>query len=52
MAAFGGTAPMVAVYTLQHTHDDLSGAYYLMAAALVSFVVILGLRETSRAPLM
>jgi MHS family proline/betaine transporter-like MFS transporter len=52
MAVFGGTAPMVAVYTLQHTHDDLSGAYYLMAAALVSLVVILGLRETSRVPLV
>lgn len=51
MAVFGGTAPMVAVYTLQHTHDDLSAAYYLMAAALVSLVVILGWRETLRAPL-
>lgn len=51
MAVFGGTAPMVAVYTFQHTHDDLSAAYYLMAAALVSLVVILGWRETVRAPL-
>jgi MHS family proline/betaine transporter-like MFS transporter len=51
MAAFGGTAPMVAVYTFQHTHDDLSAAYYLMAAALVSLLVFLGLRETVKAPL-
>ena len=51
MAVFGGTAPMVAVYTFEHTHDDLSAAYYLMAAALVSLTVFLGLRETVKAPL-
>jgi MHS family proline/betaine transporter-like MFS transporter len=51
MAVFGGTAPMVAVYTLRHTHDDLSAAYYIMAAALVSLLVILGMRETANAPL-
>ena len=51
MAVFGGTAPMVAVYTFQHTHDDLSAAYYLMAAALVSLTVFMGLRETLKAPL-
>jgi MHS family proline/betaine transporter-like MFS transporter len=51
MAVFGGTAPMVAVYTLRHTHDDLSAAYYIMAAAFVSLLVILGMRETANAPL-
>ena len=51
MAVFGGTAPMVAVYTFQHTLDDLSAAYYLMAAAFVSLLVVLGLRETLKVPL-
>jgi MHS family proline/betaine transporter-like MFS transporter len=42
----GGLTPMVAVYTITRSHDDLSPAFLLMAAAAVSFVVIMGLRET------
>ncbi len=42
----GGLTPMVAVYTINRSHDDLSPAFLLMAAAAVSFVVIAGLRET------
>jgi hypothetical protein len=39
---------MIAVYTIQHTRNDLSAAFYLMAAAAVSFFVIVGPRETSK----
>jgi MHS family proline/betaine transporter-like MFS transporter len=46
MAILGGLAPMVAVYTIKRSQDDLSPAFLLMAAAAVSFVVIIGLRET------
>jgi MHS family proline/betaine transporter-like MFS transporter len=42
----GGLTPMVAVYTITRSHDDLSPAFLLMAAGAVSFVVIAGLRET------
>ena len=42
----GGLTPMVAIYTINRSHDDLSPAFLLMAAAAVSFVVITGLRET------
>ena len=42
----GGLTPMVAVYTINRSHDDLSPAFLLMAAAAVSSVVIAGLRET------
>jgi len=42
----GGLTPMVAVYTINRSHDDLSPAFLLMASAAVSFVVIAGLRET------
>jgi MHS family proline/betaine transporter-like MFS transporter len=42
----GGLTPMVAIYTVKRSHDDLSPAFLLMAAAAISFVVIMGLRET------
>ena len=46
MAVLGGLTPMVAVYTIQRSQYDLSPAFLLMAAAAVSFLVIVGLRET------
>jgi MHS family proline/betaine transporter-like MFS transporter len=46
MAVLGGMTPMVAVYTIQRSQYDLSPAFLLMAAAAVSFVTIVGLRET------
>ena len=42
----GGLTPMVAVYTINRSHDDRSPAFLLMAAAAVSSIVIAGLRET------
>ena len=44
----GGTTPMVAAYLIQRTHYDLVPAFYLMAAAALSFVVVLTQRETAR----
>ena len=44
----GGLTPMVAIYTINRSHDDLSHAFLLMAAAAVSFAVITGLHETYR----
>src|SRR6516165_7822200 len=46
MAILGGLTPMVAVYTIKRSHYDLSPAFLLIAAAAVSFAVIIGLRET------
>jgi MHS family proline/betaine transporter-like MFS transporter len=46
MAVLGGMTPMVAVYTIHRSQYDLSPAFLLMAAAAVSFVVVVGLRET------
>jgi MHS family proline/betaine transporter-like MFS transporter len=47
----GGTAPMVATYLIERTHDDLSPAFYLMGAAAVSLAVAVTLRETAHEPL-
>jgi len=45
---FGGTAPMIATWLLAETRDNLSPAYYVMAAAFVSLTAVLWLPETSR----
>jgi MFS transporter, MHS family, proline/betaine transporter len=47
----GGLTPLVAIYTIQRSGDDLSPAFLLMAAAAISFVVIAGLRESYKLPL-
>jgi len=39
----GGTAPLAATWLMERTHDDLSPAFYVMAAALVSGVAVLTL---------
>ena len=51
MAILGGLTPMIAVYTIQRSQYDLSPAFLLMAAALVSFIVVIRLRETYSLPL-
>jgi MFS transporter, MHS family, proline/betaine transporter len=51
MAVLGGLTPVVAVYTISRSHYDLSPAFLLMAAAAVSFVIVVGLRETYKMPL-
>ncbi len=40
MAVFGGTTPLVATYLVARTGDDFMPAYYLIAATLISFIVI------------
>ena len=44
-AIFGGTTPMVCVWLIQKEHSDLSFAWYIMAAAAISLVVVLFIRE-------
>jgi MHS family proline/betaine transporter-like MFS transporter len=51
LALFGGTTPLIAVYLVRRTHNDLSPAFYVMAAAAISFAVIWHSRETAEAPL-
>jgi MHS family proline/betaine transporter-like MFS transporter len=47
-ALFGGTTPMVAAYLIKHTHDDLSIAFLLMGAGLLSLIALLVHPETAR----
>jgi MHS family proline/betaine transporter-like MFS transporter len=47
MAVFGGTTPIVATYLVTRTGDDYAPVYYVMAATLVSLLVILRLPKTA-----
>jgi len=51
VAVFGGFAPFIATWLIKVTGNNLSPAYYLMAAAVVTFVVVLRIRETAFSPL-
>ena len=51
MAVLGGLTPMVAVYTVKRSQYDLSPAFLLMGAAVISLLVVIGLRETYKLPL-
>jgi MFS transporter, MHS family, proline/betaine transporter len=51
VAIFGGFAPFIATWLIKVTGSSLSPAYYLMAAAVITFVVVLRIKETAFSPL-
>ena len=51
VAIFGGFAPFIATWLIATTGSPISPTYYVIAAAIISTVVIFGLRETARQPL-
>jgi MHS family proline/betaine transporter-like MFS transporter len=51
VAIFGGFAPFIAAWLISVTGSPLAPAYYVIAAAVVSFVVIWRMPETAHAPL-
>ena len=50
-AVYGFYAPIIATWLIARTHDDLSIAWYLIACAVVSFLVVPTLKETAGKPL-
>ncbi len=50
-AIFGGAAPIVALWLINRTHDDLSFAWYIAAMAIVSFCVALTIQDRRNEPL-
>lgn len=44
---FGGFAPFIATWLIQRTNSPISPTYYLIAAGIVSAIVIATLRETA-----
>jgi MHS family proline/betaine transporter-like MFS transporter len=51
VAIFGGFAPFIATWLIAATGSPLSPAYYVIAAAVVSLVVIWRMPETAHRPL-
>jgi MHS family proline/betaine transporter-like MFS transporter len=51
VAIFGGFAPFIATWLIKVTGSSLSPAYYLIAAAIITFVVVLRIKETAFTPL-
>ena len=51
VAIFGGFAPFVATWLIDWTKSPISPVYYVIAAAVVSTIVIAQLRETAHEPL-
>jgi MHS family proline/betaine transporter-like MFS transporter len=50
MGIAGGTAPMVAVYLVNRTHDDMAPAIYLMVLAAISLIAAISMKDrTGRA---
>jgi MFS transporter, MHS family, proline/betaine transporter len=50
VSAFGGTAPFLVTWLVSRTGNTTSPAFYVMAAALITLVVILTSRETAPNP--
>jgi MFS transporter, MHS family, proline/betaine transporter len=51
VAAFGGTAPFIATYLISRTGSNFSPGFYLIAAAVVTLIVVSTMKETYRGPL-
>jgi MHS family proline/betaine transporter-like MFS transporter len=51
VAIFGGFAPFISTWLIKITGSNLAPGYYLVAAALISFIVIWRIRETAFKPL-
>jgi len=47
-ALFGGTSPMVAVWLIEREHDDMAFAWFIIGAAVFSFLVGLTLTDRSK----
>ena len=51
VAIFGGFAPFISQWLIEVTGSKMAPTAYVMAAALISFATIAGLRETAHHPL-
>jgi MHS family proline/betaine transporter-like MFS transporter len=51
VALFGGTAPFIATFLISRTGSNLSPTFYLIAAAVVTLIVVSRMKETYHEPL-
>jgi MHS family proline/betaine transporter-like MFS transporter len=50
LGIFGGLTPLVATWLVHRTANEISPAFMVMGAAVVSFLAVLTFRETSQSP--
>jgi MFS transporter, MHS family, proline/betaine transporter len=51
VAVFGGFAPFIATWLIRETGNPLAPAFYVIAAAVITFVILTRIRETAFEPL-
>lgn len=51
VAIFGGFAPFIATWLIRETGNPLAPAFYVIAAAVITFAVLARIRETAFSPL-
>ena len=51
LGIIGGFTPFAASWLVHRTHNDIAPAYMIMAAAAISLIAILSMKETYRKPL-
>jgi MFS transporter, MHS family, proline/betaine transporter len=51
VAIFGGFAPFIATWLIKQTGDPLAPAFYVIAAAVITFAILTRIRETAFLPL-
>jgi MHS family proline/betaine transporter-like MFS transporter len=51
VAIFGGFAPFIATWLIRETGNPLSPAFYIITAAVVTFIILTRIRETAFEPL-
>ena len=50
LGVIGGLSPLAATWLVERTGDEIAPAFLIMATAVISFLVILRMSETRRAP--
>jgi MHS family proline/betaine transporter-like MFS transporter len=51
VAIFGGFAPFIATWLIRETGDPLAPSFYVIAAAVITLVILTRIRETAFSPL-
>jgi MFS transporter, MHS family, proline/betaine transporter len=51
VAIFGGFAPLIATWLIKQTGNPLAPAFYVIAAAVITFAILTRIRETAFLPL-
>ena len=51
LGVVGGLSPLTATWLIERTGNDYSPAFLIMAAAAISFVALLGFKESYKAEL-